>query len=157
MIQNLYETHLQVKDLQASIEFYEKLGLELSLFISDRKVAFFYIGKDRQLLGIWEVPPGVEVSKRHFAFGTDLNNLLKAVEWLKERGIQPIKSFGKEPIEPIVHTWMPAAAVYFNDPDGNELEFISWLQGAPNDIGFVPYLSEWNELITSNRTLSEID
>jgi lactoylglutathione lyase len=151
MIQNLYETHLQVNDLQTSIEFYEKLGLELSLVISERKVAFFYIGKDRQLLGIWEVPAGNEVSKRHFAFGTDLSNLLNAFEWLKERGIQPIKSFGKEPIEPIVHTWMPAAAVYFNDPDGNSLEFIAWLQDTPNDIGYVPYLSEWNELIRSNK------
>lgn len=144
MINNLYETHLQVRDLQTSIDFYMKLGLELSLLIEERKVAFFYIGADRQLLGIWEVPSGREVSKRHFAFGTDLDQLVHAIEWLKERGIEPISSFGKEPIEPIVHTWMPAAAVYFNDPDGNELEFIAWLDGDPKEIGDVPYLSEWN-------------
>jgi hypothetical protein len=41
---------------------------------------------------------------------------------------------------------LPAATVNFNDSDGNELEFLAWLQDAPNDIGFVPYLSEWNEL-----------
>lgn len=146
MIHNLYETHLQVKDLQVSIEFYKKLGLELSLVINERKVAFFYIGKERQLLGIWEVPIGTEVSKRHFAFGTSISDLVHAIEWLKAREIEPKSSFGKAPTEPIVHTWMPAAAVYFDDPDGNELEFIAWLDGEPKDVGYVPYLSEWNEM-----------
>ncbi|OAB36669.1 fosmidomycin resistance protein [Paenibacillus macquariensis subsp. defensor] len=146
MINNLYETHLQVKDLNTSIAFFEKLGLELALLNNERKMAFFYIGNDRQLLGIREVPTGVEVSKRHFAFGVDLSDLMKANDWLTERGIQPLNSVGKETNEPVVHTWMPAAAVYFNDPDGNELEFISWLQDEPQDIGYIPYLSEWNEL-----------
>ncbi|OAB45563.1 VOC family protein [Paenibacillus antarcticus] len=151
MIKNLYETHLQVKDLKTSISFFEKLGLERALVISERKMAFFYIGKGRQLLGIREVPTGVEVSKRHFAFGVDLSDLMKAMEWLTERGIQPLNSVGKEAVEPVVHTWMPAAAVYFNDPDGNELEFICLLEDEPQDIGYVPYLSEWNELNNSNK------
>lgn len=55
-------------------------------------------------------------------------------EWLKEREIEPIPSFGKEPIEPIVHTWMPAAAIYFHDPDHNELELIAWLPAWKLDI-----------------------
>ncbi|TVX94422.1 VOC family protein [Paenibacillus agilis] len=146
MINNLYETHIQVTNLEQSITFYKKLGLELAHFIEERRVAFFYMGTDRQMLGIWEVPHGAAVSKRHFAFGVDLEDLLNSIEWLKEKGIQPIESFGKQPIEPLVHTWMPAAAVYFEDPDGNELEFISWLQEEPKDIGYVPYLSEWVEL-----------
>ncbi|WP_028595998.1 VOC family protein [Paenibacillus assamensis] len=146
MINNLYETHIQVTNLEQSIAFYKKLGLELSYFIEERRVAFFYIGTDRQLLGIWEVPQGAVVRKRHFAFGVDLEDLLHAIEWLKEKGVEPIESFGKQPIEPLVHTWMPAAAVYFEDPDGNELEFISWLQEEPKDIGYVPYLSEWIKL-----------
>jgi len=151
MIKNLYETHLQVKDLTTSIAFFEKLGLERALVISERKIAFFYIGKGKQLLGIREVPTGVEVSIRHFAFGIDVCDLMEATGWLKERGIQPLNSVGKEAVEPVVHTWMPAAAVYFNDPDGNELEFICWLEGEPQDIGYVPYLSEWNELNKSNK------
>ncbi|MCR8845921.1 VOC family protein [Paenibacillus sp. SC116] len=146
MINHLYETHIQVTNLEQSIAFYKKLGLELAHFIEERRVAFFYIGKDRQMLGIWEVPHGTEIKKRHFAFGVDLEDLLHSIEWLKEKGIQPIQSFGKQPIEAFVHTWMPAAAVYFEDPDGNELEFISWLQDEPKDIGYVPYLSEWIEM-----------
>ncbi|MBH5317669.1 VOC family protein [Paenibacillus sp. GSMTC-2017] len=145
MINNLYETHLEVSDLQESIGFYIKLGLELSLTIEERNVAFFYIGETKQLLGVWEVPKGVEVNKRHFAFGTDLAKIVNSIEWLKERGIEPRTAFGKEPIEPIVHTWMPAAAVYFDDPDGNSLEFIAWLPDKPQKIGYVPYLSEWIE------------
>jgi len=152
MIQNLYETHLQVKDLNTSIEFYKSLGLELSLVIEERRIAFFYIGKDRQLLGLWEVSKGNEVQRRHFAFGTDLDLLVTAIDWLKEKGIRPVKTFGKEPIEPIVHTWMPAAAIYFNDPDNNELELISWLQDQPQEIGYVPYLSEWNEIVKNKKS-----
>jgi lactoylglutathione lyase len=151
MIHNLYETHIQVKDLRTSVDFYKNLGLELSLLIEERKIAFFYIGKEKQLLGVWEVPKGTEVRKRHFAFGTDLENLLNSFRWLRERGIEPTQSFGKEPIEPIVHTWMPAAAVYFNDPDGNELEFIAWLKDRPQEIGYVPYLSEWVDLIRDGK------
>lgn len=146
MIQNLYETHIQVQDLQASIAFYIDLGLELSLVIEERRVAFFYIGKDRQLLGVWEVPAGTEVRRRHFAFGTDLGQLEKSIDWLRAKGLSPIPALGREPLEPIVHTWMPAAAVYFNDPDGNELEFIAWLPDEPRELGYVPYLSEWRAL-----------
>jgi len=153
MIKNLYETHLQVKNLNTSIEFYNKLGLELSLLIEDRRIAFFYIGKKRQLLGLWEVPDGNEVSRRHFAFGTDLDLLKKSIDWLKERGIEPVKTFGKEPIEPIVHTWMPAAAIYFNDPDGNELEFIAWLPDEPHNLGYAIYLSEWDEMIETRKAV----
>ncbi|SDT24766.1 Predicted lactoylglutathione lyase [Paenibacillaceae bacterium GAS479] len=151
MINNLYETHIQVKNLETSIEFYKTLGLELCNLIESRRVAFFYIGENKQLLGVWEVPSGQEVMKRHFAFGTDLNQLLTSIEWLKERGIEPLEKFGKEPVEPIVHPWMPAAAVYFYDPDGNELEFISWLQGSPQDTGDMPYLSQWIE--NNNKTI----
>ncbi|MCU6713203.1 VOC family protein [Paenibacillus sp. J5C_2022] len=147
MIQTLYETHLQVSDLDASIDFYINLGLELGLKAESRRVAYLYIGKDRQMLGLWEVPKGNEISKRHFAFGTDLDLLTKTIDWLKEKGIQPVTMLGKEPIEPIVHAWMPAAAVYFNDPDGNELELISWLPNDPCDIEGVVYLSEWQEMM----------
>jgi len=151
MIQNLYETHLQVKNLDKSIEFYKNLGLELSLLDGERRVAFVYIGKDRQLLGLWEVPESNEVQRRHFAFGTDVELLTTAIDWLKEKGIEPIQALGKEPTEPIVHTWMPAAAIYFNDPDHNELELIAWLPDQPQDIGYVPYLSEWNEIVKASK------
>lgn len=42
--------------------------------------------------------------------------------------------------EPSVIGWMPAAAVYFRDPDGHQLEVISMLDGKPRpDVGIVPW------------------
>lgn len=143
MIQNIYETHLQVADLDRAIQFYSRLDLELSLVIPERKAAFFYVGKQKQMLGLWEVPEGKAVQPRHFAFGTSLEEMLKADEWLRERGIAPEPAFSKEPVEPLVHTWMPAACVYFSDPDGNQLELIAWLEGEGRYSETVPYLSEW--------------
>jgi lactoylglutathione lyase len=45
--------------------------------------------------------------------------------------------------EPIVHGWMPAAAVFFKDPDGHLLELVAELSDAPRpDVLYRP-LSEW--------------
>ncbi|MFB9326271.1 VOC family protein [Paenibacillus aurantiacus] len=151
MIKNLYETHLQVQHLQRSIDFYQALGLTLALEIPERKLAFFYIGEERQMLGLWEVPAGQSVHRRHFAFGTELSLLTGAFDWLKERGIEPLPAFGKAPLEPVVHPWMPAAAVYFPDPDENELELIAWLPDQPLAIETVPYLNEWNNLVAASQ------
>jgi lactoylglutathione lyase len=36
--------------------------------------------------------------------------------------------------------WMPAAAVYFTDPDGHTLEYLAMLEGPPEpDLGIVPW------------------
>jgi lactoylglutathione lyase len=50
-IGKIYETHLQVADLQRSIEFYSKLGLELAHTSDKRKFAFFWVEmlKNRRL------------------------------------------------------------------------------------------------------------
>ena len=53
LIKGLYEAHLPVKDLNRSITFYEKLGLELSHTYSDH-LAFFWLKKGESWLGLWE-------------------------------------------------------------------------------------------------------
>lgn len=146
MIKSIYETHLKVRNLEESILFYEKLDLKLAHKIEERKVAFFFIGENRQMLGLWEVTDGEEFHKGHFAFGVSLKELEKSIGWLKERGIQPTENFfGLNPIEPVVHTWMPAASVYFRDPDGNSLEFITLLDGEPVKTNEILYLSDWRK------------
>lgn len=48
MIKGLFETHLFVENLECSIEFYEKtLELKQCRFDAKRRVAFFWIGKDK--------------------------------------------------------------------------------------------------------------
>ncbi|MDX5476287.1 MAG: VOC family protein [Bacillaceae bacterium] len=143
MIKSIYETHLEVADIDKALHFFEKLGLQIALKLEERKAAFLYVGQDKQMLGLWQVPEGKKVNKRHFAFGVELDFLQKSVFWLKEQGIEPKQAFGKEPTEPIVHTWMPAASVYFEDMDGNELEFITFLDGMPEREPRIVYLSEW--------------
>lgn len=148
MIKQIYETHLEVKDLEASIHFYqEKLGLVLGISSKTRNNAFFWVGgHGNQMLGLWQVPASTDIKKRHFAFEVELDFLVNSIQWLQTQGIQVIGSQGKGFDEPIVQAWMPAASVYFLDPDENKLEFISMLDDKPKELGFVPYLSEWYQL-----------
>ncbi|MCR8629807.1 VOC family protein [Paenibacillus radicis (ex Xue et al. 2023)] len=147
MIRGIYETHLQVSNLERSIEFYESLGLVIDSRSIRRKIAFIVFNKYSEyetMLGLWQVNEGGVVNKRHIAFNVTLENLLKAKEWLADRGIASKPVFGRGGAEPIVHASDPAAAIYFDDPDGNELEFYSRIPGEPRAVGSVPYLGEWN-------------
>ncbi|MEC2389821.1 fosmidomycin resistance protein [Bacillus thuringiensis serovar malayensis] len=146
MIKKIYETHLEVKSLNTSIDFYQnKLGLKLAK--TSRNAVFFWIGDiGHQFLGLWEVPKDTEVKPRHFAFEVELDFLKRSKVWLEERGIKVIGSQGKSNEEPIVQTWIPAASVYFLDLDGNKLEFISMLEDTPKELDYVPYLSEWERV-----------
>ena len=58
MISGLSETHLYVEYINRSINFYSKvLNLKQCHYEAERKVAFFWIGKDKQsMLGLWEKP-----------------------------------------------------------------------------------------------------
>ena len=48
-----------------------------------------------------------------------------------------------ETIEPSVIGWMPAAAIYFRDPDNHLIEYLAMLDYNPRpDLGIIPW-SEW--------------
>lgn len=145
VIERLYETHLEVSDLDRAVAFYEKLGLTLGQ--RHAKGAFFWVTKPgEQMLGLWLQGEEQQVRKRHFAFQVKPDDLLQAPEWLAERGIAVVPMFGREPKEPIVHPWMPAATVYFEDPDGNSLKFLAMLPDEPVRMPGVLYYSEWLSL-----------
>ncbi len=56
-----------------------------------------------------------EFPLQHFAFTVDEADLEDAATILRDRGIN---------VEgPVYHEWMPAKSLYFDDPDGNALEF----------------------------------
>ncbi len=81
----------------------------------------------------------------HLAFAVGLPDLLQAAGKLRASGVIPLDFAGKPTEEPVVLAWMPAAAIYFHDPDGNLLEYISMLPEAPRaDLGVVPW-SVWAE------------
>lgn len=148
MIKGLYETHLFVEKLERSITFYATvLGLEQCNFDAERRAAFFWIGAPKKaMLGLWEKTTG-KIEQQHVAFNCDKEDILyKSVNFLKERNLQPY-NFLKDGIEqPMVFAWMPAIAIYFNDPDGHQLEFIGVLDGmARPELGVISY-EDWQKI-----------
>ncbi|MEO7923583.1 MAG: VOC family protein [Chitinophagaceae bacterium] len=145
MIKGLYETHLFVEDLERSIDFYQNvLELEFALLEEKRRIAFFWVGRSKEyMLGLWEKPKE-EVQPCHFAFRCDADDILnRSVDYLNEKGLKPYNFLRDGSQQPMVFAWMPAIAIYFNDPDGNILEFIAVLEGGSRpELGVISY-SEW--------------
>jgi lactoylglutathione lyase len=144
-IEGLWETHLTVSDLERSIAFYRHmLGLTLAHRVPERHVAFFWIGQPRQaMLGLWGIPPSPPAPRLHFAFQVTLENVVAAVAALNAVGLRPRSAAG-DPIEqPEVSPWIPAASVYFDDPDGHSLEYIAMLPDPLAPTAPRMGLSEW--------------
>lgn len=145
MIKGIYETHINVENLEASIEFYQNvLGLEKCGYNDERRIAFFWVGQPQEyMLGIWEKPKS-EIVKMHFAFRCDKEDILNnSISFLKERNLKPYNFLKDNNEIPMVFSWMPALAIYFDDPDGHCLEFISILEGQPKpELGIITF-DEW--------------
>ena len=95
------------------------------------------------MLGVWETGGAPMGIRSHVAFHVTLPNLQDSLVRLKESGIQPLDFFGSPAEEPVVLAWMPAASVYFNDPDNNQLEFITMLSDPPQaELGILSW-SNW--------------
>ncbi len=121
------------------------VGLPLALDLAERNAAFMWIGEPgRAMLGLWGIGSSVNSLTLHIAFDVALDDVLRAPERLRAQGVTPLSFFGQETSEPSVLAWMPAAAVYFEDPDGHLLEYLAMLDSEPRpEDGIVPY-SEWN-------------
>jgi lactoylglutathione lyase len=141
-VRGLFETHLTVSDLARSVAFYrDVVGLPVALELPERGAAFHWIGEPgRAMLGLWSIGSAPMGMQLHIAFEMALDDVLAAPEELSARGIQPLSFFGEPTDEPSVIGWMPAAAVYFRDPDGHQLEYLAMLQGpARPELGVVPW------------------
>ncbi len=146
-ISGLYESHLTVLDLDRSVAFYrDVVGLELAHTVPTRHAAFFWVGgRDRSMLGIWCIHSSPVRLRLHIAFSVTLDAVIRSVGVLRSKGMVPRNGGGGPEIkEPVVFPWMPAASVYFDDPDGHSLEYISILPDDPQpDIVGTVMLSEW--------------
>ena len=146
-IKRLFEAHLTVTDLERSIAFYrDVLGLPLAHRVPSRHVAIFWVpAPESGMLGLWSIHSSPLSMRLHIAFGVEVADVEKSISALLAHGLVPTD--GDQPVqEPVVFCWMPAASIYFRDPDGHSLEFIAMLPHPPRpELGRVT-LSEWCKL-----------
>jgi catechol 2,3-dioxygenase-like lactoylglutathione lyase family enzyme len=142
MIQGLFETHINVANLERSMQFYgDVLGLPFATIDEKRRIAFYWMGgRGEAMLGLWETTQQ-PIPVQHFAFRSSVEDVLhQSVAFLRTRNL-PARNFLNDGSErPMVFGWMPALAIYFDDPDGHLLEFIAMLPDPPRpELGVVSW------------------
>src|SRR5512146_2253803 len=144
-ISALFEAHLTVSDLERSIAFYrDVVGLQLALRAPEAGAAFLWIGdRGDAMLGLWTAGSAPMSLSLHVAFKTSLDQVLESPRRLRALGVTPLSFNATETAEPSVISWMPAAAVYFRDPDGHLLEYLAMLDEQPHPERGITNWAEW--------------
>jgi lactoylglutathione lyase len=160
-MRGLFETHLDVVDLDRSLGFYGAvLGLEVALrreevdaaradahSLGASRFALLWIGgPGHGILGLWERAPE-RVRAQHFAFEVSLQDLPHLVARLEHRGVEFRDFFQQRTTFPTVFGFIPAASIYFDDPDGHVLELLAPLAAPPRpDLGVLSW-AEWTKVV----------
>jgi lactoylglutathione lyase len=142
---HLYETHLPVKDTELSSRFYvDVVRLEYAHRDLTRDIVFLWVGSNkRSMLGLWgPTTSRGEPRLCHFAIAISLPELLASGSRLNALGVVTRDFSGEITTEPSVIGWMPSAQLYFSDPDGHSVEYITLLDEAP-ECEFVGSFSAW--------------
>ena len=143
-VDRLFEAHLNVASLGTSIAFYrDRVGLELAHVELARHAAFFWVGaRGRTMLGLWGADARLQ-QPAHIAFAASLDDVIAAPRRLQSAGITSLDFDGEPTDAPVVLAWMPAASVYFRDPDDHLLEYIAMLDDQPRRDAGVLTWREW--------------
>jgi catechol 2,3-dioxygenase-like lactoylglutathione lyase family enzyme len=131
-IKGLGEVSIRVNDLEAMQEFYEEVvGLEV--LRRDESFVFFKIadgyGGHSQNLALFEASNRAFLENKSLELNSDqstlhhiaLNVALEDFEAEKRR----LEGLGL-PVVATVHEWMHVRSLYFPDPEGNLVEFVSY-------------------------------
>jgi lactoylglutathione lyase len=150
-VERLFEDHISIRDLDRSLAFYrDTLGMDVALLQSQSPQgmggALLWVGgRGRSMLGLYSLGSTwpLTIMQHHIAFEVTVEDLLAAPQKLRAAGVTP-QGGQREPIdEPVVFAWMPAASVFFDDPDGSVLEYIAMLDDKPQpELGLLSW-SEW--------------
>jgi lactoylglutathione lyase len=157
-VERIFEDHISIRNLERSIGFYRDiLGMEVGLLQQQSREgmggALLWVGgRGRSMLGLYSLGSTwpLTIMQHHVAFEVALDDLFAAPDKLRSVGVTPLGG-KREPInEPLVFSWMPAASVFFDDPDGNLLEYIAMLDDEPQpEIG--PLVCSWSEWQSSRK------
>jgi lactoylglutathione lyase len=152
ILMRLYETHLPVANTEIAKDFYARVvGLPFAYRDPTRDIIFLWAGsKEQGMIGLWGPstaygPKNGIARKCHVAFAVSFDQLLAAIKRLNDSGIETLGFRDYQTHEPTVIGWMPSAQIYFRDPDGHMLEFISILRDPP-DSTFIGSYSDWERL-----------
>lgn len=154
---HLYETHLPVADTGAAQKFYaDVVGLPFAYRDPTRDIVFLWAdAKKKAMIGLWG--PNTTYGRQkgiaqscHVAFALSLEELFVRIEKLRVSNIETLGFDGNKSDEPTVIGWMPSAQIYFRDPDGHMLEFITILSEPPR-AEFNGKYSEWKKLVANQR------
>jgi catechol-2,3-dioxygenase len=112
-LDGVYEVAIRVKSLARAEPFYcDVLGLKPGLRDERRNWLFLNVGRRSDMVVLQEDPGDWPL--QHFAFRVAKPEIARAAKLLAEAGVT-VRG-------PIHHDWMGADSLYFDDPDGNELE-----------------------------------
>jgi lactoylglutathione lyase len=144
-VSSLFEAHLPVADVARAVRFYrDVVGLEVAYDDAERGMAFLWVGEPGDaMLGLWSLGTAPMGMRLHVAFAAELDEVLRAPGALAAAGVEPLSFFREPAEEPSVIGWMPAAAVYFHDPDGHMLEYLAMLDAPPRPEAGIVTWSEW--------------
>lgn len=150
MIRGLYEAHLPVKNLEVSIGFYTRLGLKFAW--RDDDTAFFWIEEGKSWIGLWEgeeYQTSYHPSLRHIAFQVTYDDLKQSLKWLESIQVKAVPFGRRSTIDPFIRPNQGNASVYFDDPDGNSLELMCYIEVPDHLKHITDKLSfhEWEELL----------
>lgn len=122
-IKGLGEVSIRVNDLDAMYKFYEEV-VGLKVLRREESFVFFKIaegyGGHSQNLALFEASEELSEEKttlHHIA----LNIALEDYESEKRR----LEGLGLK-VNATVHEWLHVCSLYFHDPEGNTLEFVSY-------------------------------
>jgi lactoylglutathione lyase len=158
----VFETHLDVSDLDRSLEFYTTiLGLEPAIRReldgaradahtrgASRFALLWVGGRGNAMLGLWERPDEVR-HPQHFAFEVGLKDLPAMVAELTQRGVEFRDFFQQRTTIPTVFGFIPAASIYFDDPDGHVLELLAPIPAPPRPDLIAVSWAEWTRAVGS--------